>query len=563
MNLYNNNNKKQPLINLKIIIDHPTGLAVPYAPISLDQEAHTENREHWGSRIGLVLAMAGSAVGLGNFLRFPRQAALNGGGAFMIPYFTAFLLLGIPLMWVEWAIGRHGGQFGHGSAPGMFTRMWNHPVTKYLGAIGLAIPLSFVTFYTCVEGWTLAYTALSAIKYYWGVDTFTQMSRFLGEFQGKVDISAGYKFFNGIWVMLGFYFLTLGINLYVLWRGVNKGIEMLAKIAMPLLFIFAVILVFVVISIGTPDPAHPENSTAAGFAFIWNPDFSALLNPTVWLAAAGQIFFTLSIGMGSIITYASYIKKDQDIALTGLATASTNEMAEVVLGGSIAIPIAVAFFGLEATRGIADAGSYDLGFQSMPIIFQRMGDLGPLYAVLWFALLFFAGITSSVATAQPIIAFFEDEFSVHRPWAVSLTGLLMLIGGLPCLIFLKQGFLDEMDFWAGEFGLVVFALIEIVIFAWIFGMDKAWNAITHGADIKVPRVFRFVIKYITPAFLLIILIAWSVISAWPKLICQNKPAGDIPFIIAARVLMLATVAMFLVLTYFAWRRKRNAGGEER
>jgi NSS family neurotransmitter:Na+ symporter len=532
---------------------------VRFALITLTQEAHTEKREYWGSRIGLVLAMAGSAVGLGNFLRFPRQAALNGGGAFMIPYFTAFILLGIPLMWVEWAIGRHGGKFGHGSAPGMFACMWSHPAAKYLGALGLAIPLSFVTFYTCVEGWTLAYTAFSAIKYYWGVDTFAAMSRFLGEFQGKADISAGHQFFGGIWVMLGFYMLTFGLNIFVLWRGVSKGIEKLAKIAMPLLFLFAVILVVVVVSMGTPDPAHPENSVAAGFAFIWNPDFSALLKPAVWVAAAGQIFFTLSIGMGSIIAYASYVRKDQDIALTGLATASTNELAEVVLGGSIAIPIAVAFFGLDATRSIAAAGSYDLGFQSMPIVFQRMGDLGPLYAVFWFALLFFAGITSSIATAQPIVAFFQDEFKWARSKAVMLTGAFMLAGGLPCLIFLKQGFLDEMDFWAGTIGLVVFALIEIVIFAWIFGIGRAWEEITHGADIRVPRVFRFIIKYITPGYLLIILIAWSVMDAWPVLIFDGKAGGDIPFLVAARALMLATLVMFLVLTGVAWRRKRNAG----
>jgi NSS family neurotransmitter:Na+ symporter len=511
--------------------------------------------------------MAGNAIGLGNFLRFPRQAALNGGGAFLIPYFIAFVLLGIPMMWVEWGIGRYGGGFGHGSAPGMFARLWRHPAAKYLGALGLAIPLCFVTFYTCVEGWTCAYTAFSAVKYYWGVDTFETMSRFLGEFQGKVDISAGAQFFSGIWVMLLFYFLTLGLNMFVLWRGVSKGIETLAKIAMPALFAFAAILVVVVVFIGTPDPAKPENSVEAGFAYVWNPEFSALGNPTVWLAAAGQIFFTLSIGIGTIITYASYIRKDQDITLTGLATASTNEFAEVVLGGSIAIPIAVAFFGLAATQQIAEAGSYDLGFQSMPLVFQRMGDLGPLYGVLWFALLFFAGITSSVGTAQPVIAFFQDEMKLKRQQAVVATGGLMLAGGLPCLFFLKQGFLDEMDFWAGAFGLVVFAFIEVVLFAWVFGMKNAWEEMHHGAELRIPRIFRFVIKYITPAYLLVLLAAWCWKDALPVLTFakqagENSPpaAGDIPYLLAARIMMIAVLAMFVFLVWFAWRRRKGEEG---
>ena len=507
--------------------------------------------------------MAGNAIGLGNFLRFPRQAALNGGGAFMIPYFIAFLLLGIPMMWVEWCIGRHGGAAGHGSAPGILSRLWKHPAAKYLGAIGLAIPLCFVTFYTVIEGWTLAYTGFSAVQYYWGVDTFGEMSRFLGEFQGKADVSGGAQYFDGIWVMLIFYFITLGLNLFVLWRGISRGIERLAKIAMPALFVFAAILVVVVFTIGTPDPAVPENSVEAGFAYIWNADFSALGNPSVWLAAAGQIFFTLSIGIGTIITYASYVRREQDVVLTGLATASTNEFAEIVLGGSIAIPIAVAFFGLTATQLIAQGGSYDLGFQSMPLVFQRMGDLGPLYGVLWFGLLFFAGITSSVATAQPVIAFLQDELKWKRPPAVLAAGGMMLAGGLPCLLFLKQGFLDEMDFWAGAFALVVFALVEVVLFAWVFGIKKGWDELHAGADIRAPRIFRFIIKYVTPGYLLVILGAWCIRDAIPLLTFakqagENAPpaAGDVPFMIAARLMMVGILVLFVVLVWLAWRRRR-------
>jgi NSS family neurotransmitter:Na+ symporter len=519
-------------------------------------------RERWASRFGLILAMAGNAVGLGNFLRFPRQAALNGGGAFMIPYFCALLLLGIPLMWVEWAIGRMGGRYGHGSTPGMFARLWRHPAAKYLGALGIAIPLCFVTYYTVVEGWTLAFAGFSAVKYYWGIDTYGAMTRFLGEFQGKVHPSAGAAYFSSIVPVLLFYLGTLVLNLTVLSRGIARGVERLAKVALPLLFLFAAVLVVRVITLGAPDPTHPEMSVASGFAYLWNPNFSHLANPAVWLAAAGQIFFTLSIGTGSIHTYASYLDENEDIALTGLTTSATNEFAEVILGGSIAIPVAVAFFGLAETKTIAAAGSFDLGFQAMPIIFQKMGALGPLYGTLWFALLFFAGITSSVALAQPAIAFFQDELALTRNRAVVATGGMMLFGGLPCVFFLKHGFLDEMDFWAGTFFLVVFAVVEVVLFAWVFGMKKGWAEITRGGDIRLPRLFRGVITYVTPAYLIILLGAWFVRDAVPVLRLTGHPAADRPYLWGARALMAAVLVVFLLLVRVAWRRRRERGEVE-
>jgi len=515
-------------------------------------------REAWGSRIGLVLAMAGNAIGLGNFLRFPRQAALNGGGAFMIPYFCALLLLGIPLMWVEWAIGRYGGAHGHGTTPGMFARLWSHPLSKYLGAMGIAIPLCFVMYYTYVEAWTLAFAALSAFKHYWGVDTFAEMTRYLGQFQGKASAGAGPHYFGGLGAALGFFLLTLALNVAVLSRGLVRGIERLAKVAMPALFLFAAVLVVRVFTLPVPDPAHPEASVASGLAFVWNPDLSRLASPAVWLAAAGQIFFTLSIGTGSIHTYASYVRLDDDIALTGLTTSATNELAEVVLGGSIAIPAAVAFFGLEQTRVIAQAGSFDLGFAAMPVIFQQMGSLGPLYGCLWFALLFFAGITSSVALAQPSVAFFQDELHLPRPRAALLTGGLMLLGGLPCVLFLGHGFLDEMDFWAGTFGLVVFALVEVILFVWVFGGDRAWKEITRGADIRLPRLLRVVLRWVTPAYLLVMLAAWTWHDALPALRLEGRPGADAPYLWAARLLMLGVLLLFLLLVRLAWRGR---GGE--
>lgn len=510
-----------------------------------------KSREQWGSRIGLILAVAGNAVGLGNFLRFPVQAAQNGGGAFMIPYFVAFLLLGIPLMWIEWGIGRYGGKFRHGSAPGMFDVLWNHKLAKYLGATGLFISLTIMIYYTYIESWTLGYSIFSILKLYFVENpTFENMKGFLHSYQG---IQSGTPF-DSITTAYIIMLITFTINFIVLYKGISAGIEKLAKIAMPLLFIFALILVIRVLTLGTPDPSNPEFSVWNGFAFIWNPDFSKLNDPKIWLAAAGQIFFTLSVGMGTIHAYASYLKPNDDIALSGLSTAATNEFAEVVLGGSIAIPVAVAFFGITQTQEIAQGGAFNLGFVSMPIIFQKL-PLGQFFGFLWFLLLFFAGITSSVAMGQPIIAFLEDEFGYSRKKATVTLALFVLICVQFIVFLLKYGFLDEMDYWAGTFGLVVFALMETILFMWVFGADKAFEEINSGGDIKIPIFFKYIMKYITPLILIIIMIWWLINDAIPTLLLKGVPQEKVPYIWGARILMLLILGIILFMIYIAWKNK--------
>jgi SNF family Na+-dependent transporter len=150
-----------------------------------------------------------------------------------------------------------------------------------------------------------------------------------------------------------------------------------------------------------------------GLGFLWNPDFSALRDAKVWLAAAGQVFFTLSVGIGVILTYASYLSKGDDVALSGLSAVFTNEFAEVILGASIIIPAAFIFFGPAGTQGIAAGGIFNLGFVTMPLIINNL-DYGFIFGFIWFFLLFLAGVTSSISLAQPAIAFMEDEFNLSR-----------------------------------------------------------------------------------------------------------------------------------------------------
>jgi len=521
-------------------------------------------QEKWATRVGLVLAMAGNAVGLGNFLRFPVQAAQNGGGAFMIPYFVSFLLLGIPMMWVEWAIGRYGGGHGHSSSPGMLEKLWDHPMAKYLGALGLFMPLVVLVYYTYVESWSLGYSLFTATGSYWG-EGFEGMRAFLSGYQGIEQN----QFFGGIAWAYALFVITLSINVYVLSRGVSGGIELVAKYALPALFIFALILVVRVLFLGTPDAALPDYSVNAGLGFIWNPDFSQITNSQVWLAAAGQIFFTLSLGMGTIACYSSYLTEHDDIALTGLATASTNEFAEVVLGGTLAVPAAVAFYGLEQTQELA-ANAYDLAFAVMPALFQQLPG-GQLFGALWFALLFIAGITSSLAMGQPLMAFLQDELKMTRKKAAITLGITVFVLCQPVILIMPH-FMNEFDFWAGTFGLVVLATIEIVLFAWVFGIHRAWDEINKAADIKVPIFFKYVLQFVTPAMLFIILgdYFWRTL---PGVIRQDALAEAVSaglvtaevaaetswYIQLSRIMLLVMLVSILLLVGYAWKKYGKEG----
>jgi NSS family neurotransmitter:Na+ symporter len=465
-------------------------------------------RENWGSRVGLVLAMAGNAVGLGNFLRFPAQAAQNGGGAFLIPYLVSFVLMGIPLLWVEWAIGRHGGQFGHHSAPGMLDRLGPQRWLKYVGVFGLFTNATVAAYYCYIESWTLSYVWHSLIGTFQEVDPTTYFPEYLGVEADSLFALPLEAFF--------WFALTLALNTWILSRGLAKGIEVAAKVGMPLLLGFAVVLAVRGLTLEPGADAGVVQSPLEGLNFVWQPQVAGLTNPTTWLAAAGQIFFTLSVGMGSIHCYASYLKRDQDIALNAGSAGWMNEFVEVVLGGSLLIPIATAYLGLQAVQAATLSGSgFALGFLTLPTLFNNWGAFAPIAGAMWFGLLFFAGITSSLAMGQPIMAFLEDEFKVPRPRAALLFALSTFTLGFICVWLYPGGAFDEFDFWTGTFGLVVFALAESFIFAFIFGMDRGWAEITRGADIKVPEFFRFIIKYVTPAFILIIFTGSMI-----------KPAGD-------------------------------------
>lgn len=509
-------------------------------------------RDAWSSRLGIIMAVAGSAVGLGNFLRFPVQAAKNGGGAFMIPYFVALILVGIPLMWVEWSIGRYGGGFEHSTAPGVFHSLWEkNRFIKYFGVIGIFGPLVIMVYYTYIESWTLAYSFFSLVQKYTGITDQASMESFLRGFQGLEK--NGY--FSSMAPAYVFFLITFLLNITVLYYGIRGGIERFCKFAMPVLFVFGIILAVRVLTLGTPDPSRPECSVSRGLGYLWNPDFSHLASARVWLAATGQIFFTLSVGIGVILTYASYLKKGDDVTLSGLTAVSMNEMAEVILGGSIVIPAAFVFFGSGAIGDIANSGAFNLGFVSMPLIFSHM-PFSEVFGFLWFGLLFLAGVTSSVSLAQPAIAFMEDEFNISRRRSVTLFALVtfMLCNG--AIFFLGKGVVDELDFWGGTFCLVLFATTEVILFGWVFGINKAWEEVHHGADMRIPAIYKYVIKYITPVFLLAVLVAWFFQEWLPIIRMDDVPSCNRGYILATRAGLLILFLTLAIMVKIAWRKRK-------
>jgi SNF family Na+-dependent transporter len=501
-------------------------------------------RDRWATKVGLILALAGNAIGLGNFLRFPGQAAAHGGGAFMIPYFLALVLIGLPLMWAECAIGRLGGRFGHGHTAGMLHRLWPHPASKYIGVFGIFIPFTVALYYIPITSWCLAFSWFSLSGAYEGLTTRAEVGSFLLGFQGWEQNAH----FTGRGPLYFFFLVTLGINVLVLSGGIARGIERLARVALPALFVLALVLVVRVLTLSPPAGAGPDQNVLSGLGFVWNPRLDELANAKVWLAAAGQVFFTISVGWGIIHTYTSYLRPDDDVALTGLSTASLNEFAEVVLGGTIAITASVVFFGVAATREIAGS-TFDLGFQAMALIFQGL-PLGQLLGAAWFLLLFFAGLTSAVAITQPMVALIQEGFSTTRTRAAALTGVLLLVLSQPTLLLL--GVLDELNFWAGTFSLLLFGLAEVVIFAWIFGMERGWAEITRGAEIRVPGIVRPVLKYVTPVFLAAILLGFS-IQTLPSVLRSGGPN-----IWLARGLALAVFAGIALMVRIALRPRREA-----
>lgn len=502
--------------------------------------------EQWSSRIGIILAVAGSAVGFGNFLRFPGLAAQYGGGAFMVAYFASLFLLGFPICIVEWALGRYSGSKRGHTIPVLAWKLTRNAPFKYFAVLAVTSTLFISGYYLCLEAWTFAY----AWKYLTGSMNLGSPEQYARIFDNMSGVLKNGTIFTKDGTLFLYCLLAaLGINFFLIYRGIRKGIEFFCRWAMPALILICLLMTVRVLTLGTPDPEYPERTVESGLAYMWEPSkiivekfdgqtwksadivslhntekiqlmeqraaahpetwqikhismWEQLRKPDVWLAAAGQMFFSLSVGFCMVFTYASYLRRKDDIALSALSAFSANEFCEVSIGGLMTVPASVAFLGVA---GAAGQSTFALGFNVLPQVFGKMPG-GQLFGMLFFVLLALAAVTSSISMLQPGIAYLEEFATKSRKKSVLTLFLIVSSGGLTVSWF-SEGLkaLEVLDFFSATLAPVVFALVLLYLFNFRWGVNRGFKEIDRGAAIRIPRFFKYIIKYITPLILITIL----------------------------------------------------------
>ncbi|MCX8044845.1 MAG: sodium-dependent transporter, partial [Desulfobacterota bacterium] len=428
-----------------------------------------EPREHWASKIGFVLAAAGSAIGLGNIWRFPYKAGQYGGGAFVAAYLVSVLIIGIPVMIAEFVIGRSAQK----SPVGAFKTLRDSRFWPLVGWLGLVTGFVILSYYNVVGGWILKYIVISCTTGYQSGNAAARFEAFLA---------------NG-WEQITWLFFYSLINISIVRRGISSGIEQWSKILLPSLLMLL---------IGLMVQALMSDGAARGVAFLLKPDFSKLSREGM-LEALGHAFFSLSLGMGAMLTYGSYLDKNTNISLSALWITLLNSLYAIMAGLMI--------FPLVFTYGVDPACGPGLFFITLPEIFARM-PAGQIIALLFFLLVAFAAVTSSISLLEVVVSFFIDELGWTRKRADYLLGGVIFICGIPSALsfnawnhirIVGNTIFDFLDILATNYMLPIGGLFIAIFAGWI---------LTHGekeAEIKrVENAFHFydiwhvLITYITP-----------------------------------------------------------------
>jgi neurotransmitter:Na+ symporter, NSS family len=430
-------------------------------------------RESFGSRFGIIAAAAGSAVGLGNIWKFPYVAGQNGGGAFLFVYLLFIIAIGLPVMLSEFSIGRRAQR----NAIGSFKKLAPGSPWYLVGVMGVAAAFLILSFYSAVAGWTLEYI-IKALT-----------NAFAGRDEMDLNLMFG-SFISGTWRPLFWQLLFMVLTAWIVMAGIKKGIEKYTKVLMPLLVLMIVVLCIRSVTL----PGSRE-----GLAFLFRPDFSKLTADAV-LSALGQAFFSLSLGMGTLITYGSYIGKNNNLTGTVIQVSAADTIIAVMAG--IAIFPAVFAFGIDPAEGPG------LVFITLPGIFQQMHG-GYFFALIFFILLAVAALTSSISILEVVVAYLIEELNLGRKKATVLAGVMITILGVFCT--LSFGVLSEVTI----FGMVIFDLMDftssnillplgglfIVLFiGWYLGAGPAHREISNDGALRLGYfpVFMFLVKFIAP-----------------------------------------------------------------
>lgn len=460
-----------------------------------------QHRGQWGTRAGFILAAIGSAVGLGNIWRFPYMVASNGGGAFMIVFLIAMLTAGIPIMILEFSIGHKT----HRSAPGALKFL--NSKWEWLGWLQVFTCFAIVIYYSVIIAWSLSYGLFSLQGLKWGADT---IAFFTGEY---LKLESGFS--------LGNFNLGVAIPLIIVWiiilvsviGGVKDGIEKANKIFMPLLAILVVIILIRGITLP---------GALAGLDYMFKPDFSKLLNPQVWIAAYGQVFYSMSVAFGIMITYSSYLPDDSDIAnnafMTGFADTSFSLFAGLTV---FSIMGYMAYSQGKEVAEVAGSGGIGLAFMVFPEAINALPGLNGIFGLVFFLVLSFAGLTSAISLAEVVISSFIDKFHFNRK---KVAVIVILIQGLISMVYATGSglnILDIVDAFLNNYNIVVSGLIEIVLIAWVYKLGDFKELINKVSEFRVGLWWDFCLKFLTPIFLAVML-ALKLINDF------QKPYGNYP-----------------------------------
>ena len=425
----------------------------------------TENRGNFSSKIGVILATVGTAVGLGNVWRFPYIVGENGGGAFLVIYILSLLLLGIPGVIAEFIVGRHS----HANAVDSFKKLAPKTKWHWIGYSGVLAGFLIMGYYAVVVGWTLEYLTQAILGNLSGMSV---------EQYGQVfDQFAGHPYWPLVWMVI-----VMLISTFVVARGVSGGIEKISNVLMPVFFL--IILVMVANSFFLP-------AAGQGMKYLFLPNFSEL-EPVAILIAIGQTFFSLSLGMGCLITYSSYFKKDVSLAKTATQVVSIDAMV-AILSAMIIFP-AVFSFGMQPTEGPS------LVFKVLPNVFQQM-PLGTLWSILFYALLFIAAITSLISLLEVVTAYiYENTSLTRRKAAFIVTGMVLVLGVFASMSFgplqevtlFGKTIFDLLDFVTASILLPVGGFFISIFVGWF--LDK--RIIATELRIKHPKAHLFIKGYI-------------------------------------------------------------------
>ncbi len=446
----------------------------------------TQKRDQWGSKAGFILAAIGSAVGLGNIWRYPYVLYSNGGGAFLIPYFFAILTAGIPLMIMEYGLGH---KF-KGSPPLAFARA--NKKWEWLGWWPSINSFIILTYYTLILSWAVNYLYLSFTQA-WGSDP---NSFFFKDFLKMTD--SPFKLGGFVWpVFVGVTIIWL-LNWFVCYKGVSGGIEKLNKILLPTLVIAMIIIVIRGVTLP---------GASLGLNKLFTPDWSKVLEPKVWIAAYGQVFFSLSLAMGIMITYSSYLPKKTDINNSAFMTAFANcgfeFLAAIGVFGILGYMASTQGVGVDkvASQGIG------LAFVAFPKVFTVMGGIGKLFGVLFFVCLVFAGITSSISLVEASSSALIDKTGASRKKVVSL---VCLVGYAISIVYSTGAglyFLDIIDNFVNSYGIVTVGLLEAITIGWLFGASKIREHTNPISYFSVGKWWNVMVKFVTPLILTFMIIS--------------------------------------------------------